>query len=145
MHIFVKTWTGRTIRLNVKSSDTIKCVKHMIWGKDLLPPCEQVLTYCCQLEETRTLHFYNIQNDVTLHLTLRLRGGMEDAGHKVRMASQPPTFPPFIPMNKCVTYSRVCRVCSSTQLATGHLCCPLITVLLKKEWAAANLRLCFGV
>uniref|UniRef100_A0A453KX22 Ubiquitin-like domain-containing protein n=1 Tax=Aegilops tauschii subsp. strangulata TaxID=200361 RepID=A0A453KX22_AEGTS len=56
MQIFVKTLTGKTITLEVESSDTIDNVK-------------------AKIQDGRTLADYNIQKESTLHLVLRLRGG----------------------------------------------------------------------
>ena len=83
MQIFVRDLAGKTLTLGVKGSDPVSQVKAAVQGKTCIPPGRQRLLWAGkQLEDDRSLSDYGVQKGSTVHLLLRLRGGMQrDGGH----------------------------------------------------------------
>ena len=69
MTIFVKTLTGKTISLLVKSSDLVGKMKALIQDKEGIPVDQQRLLYGGKLlKDDHTLSYYNIVKESNLHL-----------------------------------------------------------------------------
>jgi len=76
MQLFVKTLTGKTVSIEVEEGESIEDVKAKISEKEGIPPEQQRLIFGGQqLQDSKTLDDYDVSDDATLHLVLRLRGG----------------------------------------------------------------------
>ena len=76
IQIFIKTMTGKTITLTVAKTYTIDEIQKMILAKEGVAESEQRLIYAgVHLEAEKTLPYYQIRQESTLHMVLRLRGG----------------------------------------------------------------------
>ena len=89
MQIFVKNLDGQTLTLILEATDTIDNVKAKLLQdervqkelrKDDVVADLRLLFKGKQLEDEHTIGDYNIQKVDTLHLVLRLRGGMPKKG-----------------------------------------------------------------
>ncbi|KAJ7177930.1 hypothetical protein C8R46DRAFT_1212662 [Mycena filopes] len=76
LQIFVRELTGKTLTLQVGRSYNMGDVKDMLCMRLGIPSDQQILIFGGkQLEDDRTIGYYNIIKESTLHLVLRLRGG----------------------------------------------------------------------
>merc|ERR1719232_1508397 len=76
MQLFVKTLTGKTVTIEGEEGESIEDVKAKISEKEGIPPEQQRLIFGGQqLQDGKTIDDYDVGDDATLHLVLRLRGG----------------------------------------------------------------------
>lgn len=77
MQIFVKALDGSTVTVEVEPDYHIEEVYDAVWEKCGVPPCAQRLVFeGKQLDEDGLLSDYDVTKESTLHLLLRLRGGL---------------------------------------------------------------------
>ena len=78
MQLFVKTLTGKTVSIEIEEGESIEDVKAKIAEKEGIPAEQQRIIFGGQqLQDGKTVDDYNIGDDATLHLLLRLRGGLK--------------------------------------------------------------------
>eukprot|EP00483_Globobulimina_turgida_P012840 UN12864 len=71
--ITIKTLHGKSITLEVEPNDTIKSIKIQIQDKeDILPQQQRLIAHGKQLNDENTLADYNIHQEETLHLAMKL-------------------------------------------------------------------------
>ncbi len=77
IHIQVKTATGKSIYIKINPIDTILQLKKQIYlQEDVSLESQRIIFGGKQLDDHHTLCHYNITDGTTLHIILRLRGGM---------------------------------------------------------------------
>lgn len=78
MQVFVKTLTGKTISVDVEPDESVESLKAKIQEKEGVPIDQQRIIFDGkQLDSLKSLADYDIDDDSTLHLVLRLRGGLD--------------------------------------------------------------------
>jgi hypothetical protein len=69
MHIFVSTLDGKTLKVNIESSDTVNSIKAHVHDQEGIPPASQRLIFSGKpLEGSRPLSYYKIKKGNTVHL-----------------------------------------------------------------------------
>ena len=78
MQIFIKTGTGKTITIECEPGDTIFNLKSKISSKEGMPTYNQNLIFAGKsLKNHKTLAYYNIQKESTIHLIFRIMNSPE--------------------------------------------------------------------
>ena len=71
--LFIKTLTGETIDIKVSPNDSIKKIKEEIdKKKNILPRNQKLMFNGKELNDNGTINEYNIENNSTIHLIIRL-------------------------------------------------------------------------
>ncbi|SPO07462.1 uncharacterized protein DNG_10156 [Cephalotrichum gorgonifer] len=74
--VYVKTLTGKTLKIKCDMSHTVEDVKSRIRSQEGIPPDQQRLVFAGKhLMDGHRLSDYGMQTESTIHLVLRLRGG----------------------------------------------------------------------
>lgn len=78
--VYVKTLTGKTITVcGLVSSSSVEELKCRVQRLEGIPPDQQRLIFAGnQLEDAKSIGEFGVSKEATLHLILRLRGGMYD-------------------------------------------------------------------
>eukprot|EP00698_Gefionella_okellyi_P003512 TRINITY_DN1330_c0_g1_i3.p1 TRINITY_DN1330_c0_g1~~TRINITY_DN1330_c0_g1_i3.p1 ORF type:complete len:391 (+),score=84.17 TRINITY_DN1330_c0_g1_i3:163-1335(+) len=77
MRLCVKTLTGKSLHFFVRGSDTVAQLQVNIQGAEGIPLDQQRLIFAGkQLDDERLLSDYGVLDGATVHLVLKLRGGM---------------------------------------------------------------------
>lgn len=77
LNIIFKTLTGKIIPVTIFNTDTILKLKQSLFKLEGIMIDDQRLIYNgSKLEDNKQIYQYNIDNNDTIHLILRLRGGM---------------------------------------------------------------------
>ncbi len=78
MQIFVKTLTGKNFSLEVEPDTLIENIKEIIFDREGVPTYEQRIIFAGkELQCDRTLADYGVPKYATLHLVIRIRGGVQ--------------------------------------------------------------------
>jgi Ubiquitin family len=73
--IFVRLMNGQTITLDICATDTIEKIKYIIQHQTRTNFLENRLIFAaCQLEDHRTVEFYNIKKHATLFCVINMKG-----------------------------------------------------------------------
>ena len=76
MQVTIRPVFGEPYKLEVEPTDTVENLKAKIQDRQGTPPDQQRLIYRQRpMEDGRIMAEYNLQNDHTIDLAIRIRGG----------------------------------------------------------------------
>lgn len=110
--------TGKTISMKLVSSNTIKSVKTMMEENEWIPQQHQRLNFFGKkLQDSRLVSDYDIQNELTIQLLLRLRGGGGDRNLSPIIGYQQEEHPVIWEYENCAIPYKM----ESTEVAVWHI------------------------
>ena len=77
MQIFIKSLCGKTIIINVESSESIETLKSKIQEKEGIPVEYQILISSNRVLANKKPIFYNIKSESNINLSLKLKSGIQ--------------------------------------------------------------------
>lgn len=79
LKVHVKTFAGKTVTVEVDPEESIESLKTKIQSQEGIPPNQQrILFGGKQLDSKKKISDYDIENESTMHMVLRLRGGRQN-------------------------------------------------------------------
>ncbi len=117
MKIFVRTLSGQIAALEISQMASVEDLRRIVQEKASINKCEQRLVFeSHQLEDGRTLADYNISEESTIHLALRLRGGMS------HLRASYLKYGPLAEISKEILTQLICRKCYATNPPGAKVC-----------------------
>ena len=99
--LFIRCPNGNTLALYVSRCDEFTEVKELIFDKTRIhPEMQRLIFHGKQLDNNRTVDYYGIKNEDTLHLDYTLRGGMEQQ-QMPPLSVEHGDFPTHPPSRRC--------------------------------------------
>ena len=78
LQVFVKTFAGKTLTVEVEPDESVESLKNKLQSKEGIPPNQQrILFGGKQLDSKKSISDYGIEDESTMNMVLRLRGGRE--------------------------------------------------------------------
>jgi hypothetical protein len=89
IQFFVKTLNGSSLTMRDSHDTTGGQLKARLQAKTGIPADQQRLTYIKEIRDLATLREISLQDSGTIHMSLRLKGGMEEANTQRQIQATP--------------------------------------------------------
>ncbi len=116
MQIFIRSLSGRVITFEFGPEDSVESLKLRVQEAEGIRPVDQRIVYASHhLENGRMLADYSIIAESTLHVSMRLRGGMVDRRPMIEKN-------PFLHLSNQSMNKLICRKCYATNPPDEKVC-----------------------